>query len=1048
MRSVWLIPVVLLVACDDEPIETDGLNVARLAIQALGSVGGEVTEDAVCGFESAAAKASRRLIGQPGQMGEMITTISGCTLDFTATPAESADCDDVKTILGGRVIVDATLRLRGRLTGDDDDPVLPEDPEASTLELTNVIAEGLVITRSDNDTRFELREGSMSGTIQARLAANNDGACLLPTPNARLSTVTLDKANLFVGGDGESAYVFVPESNLSAQVGRGTDMENQIWGTIDLFTERVALAGKALDPNYERMAFEDSYAKCEDDLAKPVKFTCDNESTDRDLADGIGRGTVGLFSSIVALLNDDTNCGFESPGVEATVVITGAAGGMGTATYRTTGCVLDYTSTTTVSTDCDGVSTIARGRVTVTARRTVTGRLTGRADTPVLPVVDTPARIEIDSAVLDGFRISSTSTDSDDVLEFRTGLLSGAVTPRLARSRSDEACSIATPIARIENLRLSDSTVAIETDDGTLVSSVASANIGAVNGTFSAGESNVLTGTITIGGKTRGLPAMLDDDFSQAVFDRKWQSCESDLQVPVSYVCDPIRRLVDGAARLTPQMMGLVVALTENDDRCGFSTPSIAQNPTSMDAIGDDGTAVFTIASSCRISFPQPIVANDDCNDVQTLVSGTFNVRGEKRVRGFITGDPSLPVIPTTRDSVSYELFADLANFRVASTSTTVVGTIVSGQLSGTVAARSALDTATDTCTKPTPLFTFSDLTYANAVVRLQNDDGRFDVTVSASDIDAQTGAANSIAAALTVGGMQYVLTDALDPSFDQAEFDRSFACDSDLQVVTDDAVCAFREPLAEGIARLTISKLATAAVIALNDQRCGFSAPQVLGMPLPWPTITSTNGLQFFINTCQIDVPMATELQRDCQQNATFAEGRLTATGTRAVGGVFFMPQQLVPVTPTNTMIGISELRLNDFTTYSLRPGQTTVSTQLQFVGGTASYWFNPVAGEDAMIPGVFDQATPVAEVGMIEIDNAPVSLRTDGRTFNVRIDSASLEAFIGTFGNRSNELSGTITLDGQTFDLGMIDLDPTFNQTTFDLGYVCNPQLRAPVR
>ena len=57
------------------------------------------------------------------------------------------------------------------------------------------------------------------------------------------------------------------------------------------------------------------------------------------------------------------------------------------------------------------------------------------------------------------------------------------------------------------------------------------------------------------------------------------------------------------------------------------------------------------------------------------------------------------------------------------------------------------------------------------------------------------------------------------------------------------------------------------------------------------------------------------------------------------------------------------------------------------------------------------------------------------------------ALEGFSGSFATRSNQLSGSLTVDGEVVTIAPTLLDPAFVQATFNSTYVCAPGLREVV-
>ena len=103
------------------------------------------------------------------------------------------------------------------------------------------------------------------------------------------------------------------------------------------------------------------------------------------------------------------------------------------------------------------------------------------------------------------------------------------------------------------------------------------------------------------------------------------------------------------------------------------------------------------------------------------------------------------------------------------------------------------------------------------------------------------------------------------------------------------------------------------------------------------------------------------------------------------------------------------------------------------------------PVVGENASTPGTFDVPTPIAHLTNLSAADLDVRILYRGKRFNVRIDSANLEAFNGSWAQAglTNYIDGAISVDGKMVSLSAEGLNPDYVQQEFDARYECTPNL-----
>lgn len=250
-----------------------GQGVARLSMRNVGAVALLLANDDSCGFASPAVRGAAVADEQIG-FDTVTLSVEGCVIDGGDGIVVSSDCDGVTTTVRGRVTASATQTSEGILGNDPGDQIIPATSDSVAITIDAATFEEFEVETSDSDARLTIIEGSLGATLRPRLAVSLlSGECAVATPNVAITGVRYGPSRVRVGeGDGEPFEVDVAGSDLSALRGRNDDGENTIGGSITVFGSNVAVSG-ALDPDYDRAAFEESYA-CTPDLAAPENFGC------------------------------------------------------------------------------------------------------------------------------------------------------------------------------------------------------------------------------------------------------------------------------------------------------------------------------------------------------------------------------------------------------------------------------------------------------------------------------------------------------------------------------------------------------------------------------------------------------------------------------------------------------------------------------------------------------------------------------------------------------------------------------------------------------
>jgi hypothetical protein len=568
---------------------------------------------------------------------------------------------------------------------------------------------------------------------------------------------------------------------------------------------------------------------------------------------------------------------------------------------------------------------------------------------------------------------------------------------------------------------------------------------------------------------TNPMDAGLDPMFDQASFDASWMCGNVDRRAP--FDCSFEKPLAQGAAQLTAQTLGTLADMIESDTSCGFSSPSVLAVVQTSGNLGDPGgSATFTISQACKLSFPMKVAEKTDCNQKATYVQGTALVTGTKTIKGDVSGDPNQPIVPTTRDPAALQITATFTDFKVSTTGSNNALTIKSGQLSGTIEPRVAIDTTTGACSIPTPVAKLSNIAYQNALLEVQSMGKTFDVAVASANLTAingsRDGTTNSLIGTINVDGMDYPIpvdgSQGLDPSYNQMTFDSSYACTPNMKIPANDGDCDMQAVLAGGSARLLIQALGGATSLANSDDNCGFSA----NLTSPSAVIGNDGqpgALEWTIQNCvlphqghgnQSSAPQSEGA--DCLQRTEYMSGSFNVSGMRHVDGIrqdisilFLTFHSITPNSPESVKVHLDTVTFNEFKDYALDSNQQHPDRAITIHSGTMTALVDPITGEEANTPGKFDIPTKVVRFQTVAVTNAALTILYMGKTFNVHVDSAMLNAFNGSYQatGEKNLINGTMSVGGRTFMFSNEALDPTFSQSDFDMRYACTNNLKSTI-
>lgn len=781
------------------------------------------------------------------------------------------------------------------------------------------------------------------------------------------------------------------------------------------------------------------------------------------VAMGLGRLTVRNAALLTDFISRDDRCGFKSARVLGRPLVQGQQGQPGAVTWTVEDCTLDFGELNEQGSDCQGNKTLAAGRAVVSATRRVRGTLTGDLNNPVVPDSADSVHMSLD-VVLEHFIVRSSA--STGALTNESGSIHFEAEPHLALSRTQGVCSVPTRDLKLSNIRYQNAAVVIDSGDRVFPVTVPSSDFSAQVGKWKDKE-NSIEGQLTVWETAVTLPIAsdqsgLDPDYAPAAHLAAF-SCNEDLALPVTYTCPSLNtQLAQGAARLTVGLFGGLASLTDADGRCGFSSPSTLATARLTGVTGGQGKAVFTLsAGGCILDFPMRQARSTDCNGKTGYVQGRAVVKGTKTISGVLTGNPSGPVIPTSRDAAEFALEAVFTDFTLSDSTNGATLTAASGSLSGAVLPRLAINTQTALCSLQTNVAEFRNLAWKDASLRMNVGAASFQVDASSSNLDAQSGnkgdRTNYLSGVIISDGQPVALPSAgalplLEPQYTQAAFESAFLCGT-MALAQSDAECAFDNVLAVNTARLLVQNVGAVATLINRSTQCGFEDFGVKTNPYRVEGTTGGPGLLAWkVSGCRVGQMDPSLLSQDCQASRKYTSGYAMVDAERVVTGErdtrLAIFESVIPRTPDAVTITLADTMVTDFSAYTLSAGSTAPSARLILHSGRLSAKVVPILGERISKPAVYDVPTPVATLAMVHLVNASGTLEVGGLRFPVTVTDALIDAQSGSLRGRSNVISGRVQLPSSTVTLPSgTALDPSFQQAAFDASYACTPDLKATV-
>lgn len=356
-------------------------------------------------------------------------------------------------------------------------------------------------------------------------------------------------------------------------------------------------------------------------------------------ADGIARITARSLAVFLKATQEDAACGFSSESVLNQPTVEGQLGKQGSVSWHVSQCVIDFgEEPISVVTGCDEGQIRAKGKMTVTATRTIRGYLTGNLKNPVIPKDADSVRIEMQ--IEPEQLVVSSNRDAYALIHY-DGTLNFTAIPHLASQQeagdTQGLCMLPTANVAFEKVQYANSHLRVEGGMVPLDATIQDSSFRMQVGPFGEQE-NVLEGTLGLWGKQRKLPSDgqgLDPTYKREEF-LKSNACIGGAGESPSYTCTPMEhKLLHPVLGLSAQHLGAIVEFLESDVQCGFSQPDVLAKSRMTGSVGEKSSQMdLSLPTNCEVSLNQVLLSTDR-QGVARYISGQFKVvRGQKSMRG------------------------------------------------------------------------------------------------------------------------------------------------------------------------------------------------------------------------------------------------------------------------------------------------------------------------------------------------------------------------------------------------------------------------------
>ncbi|MCA9508819.1 MAG: hypothetical protein KC505_10405 [Myxococcales bacterium] len=351
------------------------------------------------------------------------------------------------------------------------------------------------------------------------------------------------------------------------------------------------------------------------------------------VADGVSR----LSAQHMSMILSEVNKKFDTAEAKFEILRSQDAKeyGKGLAVWTLDNVEINYPKEESVYSDCNGDKWMWRGKVVVSAKKTIQGRITNNPKDPMLPDLGKVA-IEVSGKAHD---LAIHSAGSQEALDIKSGDFSFTAYPRLAQANAKGVPLKATSNNRFEGLRLKNMKGILKTNDVEMEVDIDNSDLVMQMGEGENGHENYLDGYITIFGNNHHVPSDgkgLDPNYESAKFMSTYD-CQEHFKEGVSFEQVPLERLLaPPIGALSARTLGIIAGALEDNSECGFLGQDAAHNLVLEGNPGEKGSLSASLSKTCPLTFAA-FTTKPNCFGYAYELNGEVTIESaKKKITGIV----------------------------------------------------------------------------------------------------------------------------------------------------------------------------------------------------------------------------------------------------------------------------------------------------------------------------------------------------------------------------------------------------------------------------
>ena len=516
-------------------------SAVRTSFPMMQTILGLLERNPACGFSSARVTNHPTVAGEMGfDEGSVTYEIqSPCLIDLREATPVAENCHGEITEASGGVWVTGTKTIRGWITGNATQPVIPTGTESTTYQLELQFED--FHFQAPHFPAITYRSGNLKGELTPVFGLNDKtGVCNADT--ARLSMTNMEWTDAEVSihleaGTFQTDFTKTTFQGVRGASSQGVNSFNGLLQAHDDVEVHLPLDNKGgyVDASYLR--YQDSVQCAPSMVYDPSPEQCDYLEV---LAQKAGQALLESVSHATQYVhNDNQICGFSASQVaEGTMETEGLSGDAGRQSWKTGTCPNNLDAVV-VSENCTGGQVLLAGGFEFQGQKLEEGLLTTENGiSRIVPQTHDALAFEISNLSFQDFQLETRGSSAHgwqtfETFEIETGSLQGTYRPiRGANAELASEYNVSTPVAQFEEITVEEAVTTLHVEGGRFRVEIDEGVLSGTRGAFN-GSANEIFGRLLINGRWVQLEHVpFDPSFEQESFDAEY-TCTPNLLGPI-----------------------------------------------------------------------------------------------------------------------------------------------------------------------------------------------------------------------------------------------------------------------------------------------------------------------------------------------------------------------------------------------------------------------------------------------------------------------------------------------------------------------------------